>query len=113
MLLTRQQTESQKHITNPENSLKFLPARNFHAEFLQAKKQKHEQQDLGKESDGAEEGEPQMGASSVGFNGGLVLDDPEGEVDGDPLVPEEIEALSSGVRLQQIPEVAADSHCFH
>lgn len=41
-----------------------------------------------------------MGASSTGFNGGLVLYDPEREVDGDPFVPEEIEALSSSMRFE-------------
>lgn len=55
-----------------------------------------------------------MGASSAGIfsvNGGVVLDDPEGEVDGDTLVAEEIDAFEAGVGFQKVPEASADAHC--
>lgn len=101
--------DNQRKFIKINNYLKFLypqdqfPQRheNLFAKFLHPKKQNTKlKEDLGKESDGAEECEPQMGASRSGFNGGLVLDYPERKVYGDPLVPEEIKALSSSVRFQ-------------
>lgn len=42
--------------------------------------------------------------------GSLVLDDPEGKVDGNALVPEEVDALFPGVGLEEVPEIPGDSH---
>lgn len=68
---------------------------------------------LREEDDGAEEGGADVGAADVrGFvaYGSLVLDDPEGKVDGNALVPEEVDALFPGVGLEEVPEISADSH---
>lgn len=51
-----------------------------------------------------------MRISCVGSNGGFVLDDPEGEIHGDPFVAEEIEILGSSIGFEQIPEVPSHSH---
>lgn len=49
-----------------------------------------------------------MGAPAP--DGGVVLDDPEGEVDGDALAAEVVGAFEACVRFEEVPEVAADSH---
>lgn len=51
-------------------------------------------------------------AEARGFvaDGGLVLDDPEGKVDGDALVPQEVDVLVPGVGLEEVPEFPGDSH---
>lgn len=49
-------------------------------------------------------------AGAPASDGGLVLDEPEGEVDGDALVPEEVDPFIVRVGLQQVPEVTADAH---
>lgn len=69
--------------------------------------------DLGEKADGAEEGGPDMGGASKGAaraDGSVVLDDPEGEVDGDALLTEEVRAFSAGVGLEEVPESATDAH---
>lgn len=66
--------------------------------------------DLGEEVDGAEEEGAEVGVPRAATNGGLVLDDPEGEVDGDPIVPEEVDVLPTRTGLEQVPESARDPH---
>lgn len=39
-----------------------------------------------------------------------MLDNPEGEVDGDPLVPEEVDVLPPRPGLEKVPEPALDPH---
>lgn len=43
-------------------------------------------------------------------NDGVVLDDPIGEIDGDALVAEEIDALIARIGLQMVPEASTDAH---
>lgn len=50
------------------------------------------------------------GSGAAGADGDVVLDDPEGEIDGDALVAEEVRALVAGVGFQELPEVPADAH---
>lgn len=58
---------------------------------------------LGEKIDGTEESEPEVWVSDTGFDSGFVLDDPEGEVHGDPFVNQEIWAFESGIGFKQVP----------
>lgn len=65
---------------------------------------------LREEVDSTEESEPEVWLSGIVFECGLVLDNPEGEVNGDSLVPQEIEAFVSGIGFKQLPEFASNPH---
>lgn len=68
---------------------------------------------LGEEDNGAEEGVAQVRVPSArvpSSNDGVVLDDPIGEIDGDALVAEEIDALIARIGLQKVPEASTDTH---
>lgn len=51
-----------------------------------------------------------MGVPRPATNGGLVLNNPEGEVDGHPLVPEEVDVLPPRAGFEKVPESALDPH---
>lgn len=65
---------------------------------------------LREEIDGAEESEPEMGFANKPFDGSLVLDDPVGEIDGDPFVSQVIEPFGSGVGFKQVPKISPNTH---
>lgn len=65
---------------------------------------------LGEEIDGTEEGEPEVGASCTVLDSGFMLYEPEGEVDSNPLVPQEIKTLMPGVGFKQVPEFTTNTH---
>lgn len=44
------------------------------------------------------------------LDGSLMLNDPEGEINGHPFIPEIIRAFVSTIRSQQIPELSSHSH---
>lgn len=67
---------------------------------------------LREEVDSTEESEPEVWVSGTGLDSGLVLNNPEGKVNGDSLVPQEIKAFVSGIGLKQIPEFASNPHSF-
>lgn len=49
-------------------------------------------------------------ARTFAANGGIVLNDPEGEINRDTLVAEEIDAFEASVGLKEVPEISADAH---
>lgn len=70
------------------------------------------QEHLGEEVDSTEESEPEVWVSDMGLDSGLVLDDPDGEVHGDPFVPQEIGAFGSGIGFKHVPEMPSHPHYF-
>ena len=55
------------------------------------------QRDLREKINGTEKGESEVRITSVGFDGGLMLDDPIREVYSNPFISQEVEAFMSGI----------------
>jgi hypothetical protein len=66
---------------------------------------------LGDEVEGAEEEEAQMGfAEGDALHAAEQLDHPEGEVDGEGLAPQGIQALEASYGLHRVPEALTQTH---